>query len=440
MKTPIEIHNLGNLPVAPLDEFYDLQEDFKITDQDKLSKLQMLILSRGFKYAFKAWKDENGKLWIIDAHQRKKALLALRKAGFIVPDIPYEPISCESKKEAVEEIAAYNSEFATKNPDTLLFQKYDIDAETLQRFNLPDFKFDPIEYTIGAKLFADGPEIDEIAEDEQDFIIPEDENKIFAQVGDIWLLGRHRLMCGDCRISKDVKLLMNGKLADICVTDPPYNVNYQGSTEDELSIRNDSMESDLFEAFLTQVFTVMINVMRKGAPIYVFHADSEGAAFRVAFKKAGFYFSQCCIWLKNSIVMGRQDYQWKHEPCLYGWKPGAAHTWNSDRKQSTIWPFDKPLRNGIHPTMKPIALMAYPIRNSSRPESICIDFFSGSGTTVMSCQEIDRIAYVMDIDPKYVTPSVLRFITRFPEQPIRLIRNGVTLSEEQTKAIMYANA
>lgn len=440
MKTPIEIHNLGNLPVAPLDEFFDLQEDFKIPDLDKLSKLQMLILSRGFKYAFKAWKDENGKLWIIDAHQRKKALLALRKAGFIVPDIPYEPISCESKKEAVEEIAAYNSEFATKNPDTLLFQKYDIDAETLQRFNLPEFKFDPIEYSIEDKLFSDGPEIDEIVEDVNDLIVPEDENKIFAQVGDIWLLGRHRLMCGDCRISNDVKQLMNGKLADIAVTDPPYNVNYQGATDDELTIRNDSMERDLFEVFLTQVFTTMFEVMRPGAPIYVFHADTAGAAFRNAFNKAGFYFAQCCIWLKNSIVMGRQDYQWKHEPCLYGWKPGAAHTWNSDRKQSTIWPFDKPLRNGIHPTMKPIALMAYPIRNSSRPHAICIDLFSGSSPVIMACQQIDRIGYAMDIDSKYVSASVLRYISMFPEQTVRLIRNGVTLTEEQTKAIIYANS
>lgn len=432
----IEIHNLGNLPVASIDNFFDLQEDFKISDHDKLAKLQMLILTRGFKYAFKAWKDENGKLWIIDAHQRKKALLALRKAGFTIPDIPYEPIHCESKKEAVEEIAAYNSEFATKNPDTLLFQRYDIDADTLQRFNLPEFKVESVDYSVGDKLFSSESETGEIIEDDTDIELPEDESKIFAQVGDIWILGDHRLMCGDCRSSKDVKQLMDGQKADICVTDPPYNVDYQGGTDEELTIRNDSMESDLFETFLTQVFTTMHDVMRPGAPIYVFHADSEGAAFRVAFKKAGFHFAQCCIWLKNTIVMGRQDYQWKHEPCLYGWKPGVAHTWNSDRKQSTIWPFDKPVRNSIHPTMKPIALMAYPIRNSSFPGAICIDFFSGSGTTLMSCQQIDRQCRAMEIDRKYVTSSVLRYIAMFPDQPVRLIRNGITLTAEETKRII----
>lgn len=424
MTKTIEVYNLGNLPTAKLDDFFELQEDFKVTNMDKLAKLQMLILTRGFKYAFKAWKDPSGKLWIIDAHQRRKALLLLRKSGFEIPEIPYEPIQAENKKEAVEEIAAYNSEFADKNPDTLLFKKYDIDADTLQRFNLAEFNIQPLEHVATSLLFSSDSENEEIKEDESDFDIPDEESKTIAQKGDIWLLGNHRLMVGDCRVSSDVKALMDGKKADICVTDPPYNVDYEGGTDEEMKIRNDSMENDLFEVFLTQVFTVMASVMRAGAPIYIFHADSKGGSFRIAFEKAGFYFSQCCIWLKNSIVMGRQDYQWKHEPCLYGWKPGAAHTWNSDRKQSTIWPFDKPIRNGIHPTMKPIALMAYPIRNSSLPGSLCIDFFSGSSSTLMACQQIDRICYAMDIDPKYVTGSILRFHTMFPEQPISVIRNG----------------
>jgi DNA modification methylase len=432
----IEIFNLGNLPTASLDDFCELQEDFKISDTDKLAKLQMLILTRGFKYAFKAWKDNSGKLWIIDAHQRRKALLMLRKSGFTIPEIPYEPIYAADKKEAVEEIAAYNSEFASKNPDTILFKKYDIDADTLSRFNIPEFKIDPVDFAFGDRLFSQENEESEIQEDDVDIIVPENESQIFVKQHDVWLLGNHRLMCGDCRVSTDVKALMNGHHADICATDPPYNVDYQGGTEDELTIRNDSMEDDLFEVFLTQVFTVMNKVMRQGAPIYVFHADSEGAAFRSAFKKAGFYFAQCCIWLKNAIVMGRQDYQWKHEPCLYGWKPGAAHTWNSDRKQSTIWPFDKPLRSSIHPTMKPIALMAYPIRNSSTPGSICIDFFSGSGSTLMACQQIDRICYAMDIDAKYISATVLRFQTMFPEQPILLLRDGKNLTETETKAII----
>lgn len=435
MKQTIIVHNLGGLPTAPLDDFNELQEDFKLPDSEKLSKLQMLILSRGFKYAFKAWKDPDGKLWIIDAHQRKKALTALRKAGFDIPPIPYEPIYAETKKEAVEEIAAYNSEFGRKNPDTLLFKKYEIDTDTIDRFNLG---FQPVAVELGVvkeSLF----EVDS-TEVQEDDMVPEmpveNSGEYISMPGDIWLLGEHRLMCADCRESKAVTALMNGRKADMCLTDPPYNVAYEGKTEDELKIDNDNMENDLFRVFLRQVFTTMYSVMKDGAPAYIFHADSEGENFRTAFREAGFKFAQCCIWVKNSIVMGRQDYQWKHEPCLYGWKPGAAHTWCGDRKQSTVWYFDKPQRSSLHPTMKPIALMAYPIRNSSTPGSIVIDFFSGSGSTLMACQQIDRICYAMEIDPRYTDATVSRYRTMYKNQPVRLIRDGITLTIEETANLL----
>lgn len=437
MNRTIEIFNLGNLPTAPLDCFLELQEDFKISDPDKLSKLQMLIITRGFKYAFKAWKDPEGKLWIIDAHQRRKALLALRKAGFEIPDIPYEPIYAADKKEAVEEIGAYNSEFATKNPDILLFKKYNIDADTMGRFNL-GYEVKTLDWSPAASLFATEHESTDIQEDTLDFQMPDEENpdSIFAGTGDIWLLGQNRLMCGDCRLKGDITRLMNGQLADLVVTDPPYNVAYQGGTEDELTIQNDSMENDTFAMFLRQVFTMMFAVSKPGAPYYVFHADSEGENFRTSLRKSGFKIAQCCIWVKNSMVMGRQDYQWQHEPCLYGWKPGASHQWHSDRKQTTVWYFDKPQRNGIHPTMKPVALMAYPICNSSLPGSVVVDIFSGSGSTLMACQQTDRICHAMEIDPKYVTATVLRYRSMFPEQPIRLIRNNELLTVEETLKIM----
>ena len=225
---------------------------------------------------------------------------------------------------------------------------------------------------------------------------------------------------------------MNGQHADLCVTDPPYNVNYEGSTEEELTIQNDSMENDLFATFLRQVFSVMFAVLKPGGSYYIFHADSEGENFRASLRKAGFKIAQCCIWVKNTMVMGRQDYQWQHEPCLYGWKPGAGHQWNSDRKQTTVWNFDKPQRNAIHPTMKPIALMAYPISNSSTLGQIVLDIFSGSGSTLMACQQIDRICYAMEIDPKYVTATIHRYRAMFPEQPVRLVRNGELLDVEQT--------
>lgn len=437
MEKVIDVFNLGGLPTAPLDTFLELQEDFKVSDPDKLSKLQMLIITRGFKYAFKAWKDPDGKLWIIDAHQRRKALLALRKSGFTIPEIPYEPIYAADKKEAVEEIAAYNSEFAAKNPDTILFKKYHIDSDTMERFNL-GYEVKTVDFAVSTPLFSSEAGSQGIQEDPVDFVVPDEEGKgkIFVLSGDVWLLGHNRLMCGDCRSLKDISALMNGQMADLIVTDPPYNVAYQGGTEDELTIQNDSMENDLFATFLRQVFGLMFTILKPGGSYYVFHADSEGENFRAALRKSGFKIAQCCIWVKNSMVMGRQDYQWQHEPCLYGWKPGAAHFWNSDRKQTTVWEFDKPQRNALHPTMKPIALMAYPISNSSAPGQIVADFFSGSGSTLMACQQTDRICHAMEIDPRYATGTVSRFRAMFPEQPIRLIRNGELLTEEDTLSVM----
>ena len=362
MNKQIEVYNLGGLPTAPIDSFLELQEDFKISDPDKLAKLQMLIITRGFKYAFKAWKDPDGKLWIIDAHQRRKALLALRKAGFEIPEIPYEPIFAENKKEAVEEIAAYNSEFAKKNPDTLLFKKYDISTDTLERFNL-GYEVKTVDYSPSQSLFAQEHEATDIQEDSVDFTIPDEEDdNLFVKPGDACL--------------------------------------------------------------------------KPGGSYYVFHADSEGENFRASLRKAGFKIAQCCVWVKNSMVMGRQDYQWQHEPCLYGWKPGASHKWYSDRKQTTTWFFDKPQRNAIHPTMKPIALMAYPVCNSSAHGDIVLDIFSGSGSTLMACQQVDRICHAMEIDPKYVVGTIHRFKAMFPEQPVKLYRDGVLLSVEETQNIM----
>ena len=227
MEKKIEIFNLGNLPTAPLDSFFELQEDFKKSDPDKLSKLQMLILTRGFKYSFKVWRDpDNGRLMIIDAHQRRKALLGLRKYGYEIPDIPYEEIQAATKQEAVEEIAAYNSEFAQKNPDTILFEKYKISEDTLSTFNL-GYELKKHDFNIGSeKLFATEHEASEIQEDAVGFTVPETEDDVFARTGDVFLLGDNRLMCGDCRSKKDVITLMNGRKADMILTDPPYNVNY----------------------------------------------------------------------------------------------------------------------------------------------------------------------------------------------------------------------
>lgn len=436
MENSVKVFNLSNLPTAPLDSFNDLQEDFKKSDPDKLSKLQMLIITRGFKYSFKVWKDIDGKLWIIDAHQRRKALLGLRSYGFKIPDIPYEEIQASNKREAVEEIAAYNSEFAQKNPDTLLFAKYKINANDLAKFQL-GYEVKKTDFSIcDNKLFTTEADEKDIHEDDLAFSVEDSHHQCFVLPGDIFQLGNNRLMCGDCRSNNDVLHLMDGRMADMILTDPPYNVNYEGGDENKLTIQNDSMENDLFFRFLKSVFEIMFKIIKYGGSFYVFHADLEGENFRRSIREAGFKIAQCCIWVKDSLVIGRQDYQWQHEPCLYGWKLGAAHYWNSDRKQTTIWNFDKPKASRIHPTMKPIALMAYPITNSTKPGEIVVDLFSGSGSTIMACQQTDRVGYGMEIDPKYVAATVRRFLAMFPQQPVLLERDGNILSIEETKTII----
>lgn len=427
MNQSIQIYNLGNLPTAPLDSFLELQEDFKVSDPDKTMKLALLIMTRGFKYAFKAWKDPEGKLWIIDAHQRKKALTILRNRGVEIPEIPYEPIHADTKKEAVEEIAAYNSEFAKKNPDTMLFDKYQISLDSLEQFNLDyHIEVDKIDFGTDTKqMLRDDMESMDL--DQEYDQAEQSTQELLSQQGDIWLLGGHRLMCGDSCSPTMVKELMAGKRADLIITDPPYNVNYEGSTEDQMQIVNDNMSAGAFDKFLFKAFRNMATFAKKGASIYVFHSDTEGEAFRRNFTRAGFKLSQCCIWVKNSIVMGRQDYHWQHEPVLYGWKEGAAHNWYADRSQSTVWNFDRPQRNDIHPTMKPIRLICYPLLNSSKAGDLVVDLFSGSGSTLMACEQHQRVCCAMELDPKFVTATVCRYIAAVGDANVSLVRSGQTI-------------
>lgn len=429
----ITVYNLGNLPTADVAEFIDLQEDFKKPDEAKLKNLQMIIIERGFKYAFTVWESPDGKRYIIDAHQRKAALLELRRRGWEIPPIPFQPIQAETKKEAVEEIAAFNSSFGTMNPDSLLFERYQIDEATLSSFSLP---FEPIAFesvdvapAMDYGVVSNTDDTDDLVEEEVD--VPADSETV-SKTGDVWLLGDHKLICGDCQSKRVIDALMQGAKADLCVTDPPYNVSYVGETEDMMTIENDSMSSDEFLSFLRQVFKSIKDVMKPGAGIYVFHADTEGSNFRRAFVEAGFKFAQCCIWMKSSFAMGRQDYQWQHEPILYGWNPGAAHNWYSDRRQTTIWQFDRPQRNAIHPTMKPIPLICYPIQNSSKARDLVIDFFSGSGSTLIACEKTDRIGRAIEIDPKYVDASVRRYRQLFPNNTITLIRDGKEIQFSET--------
>ena len=239
--------------------------------------------------------------------------------------------------------------------------------------------------------------------------VPEPPPEPITKLGDIWILGNHRLMCGDSTSIDSVTHLMGGEQANLLLTDPPYNVAYEGKTEKALTIENDSMDNDSFAQFLRDVYSTADTVMKEGAVFYIWHADSEGFNFRKAAFEVGWKIRQCLIWNKNCLVMGRQDYHWKHEPCLYGWKDGAAHYWGSDRTQTTVLDFNKPSRNGEHPTMKPVELFEYQIKNSSKPSDVVLDLFGGSGTTAIACEKTGRKARLMELDPKYCDVIVKRW-------------------------------
>lgn len=259
--------------------------------------------------------------------------------------------------------------------------------------------------------------------------------------GDVWICGRHRIACGDATVQTDIEKLMGGQLADMLLTDPPYNVDYTGKTKDALKIQNDKMTDDGFRQFLVDSFSTADTVMKKGAVFYIWHADSEGYNFRGACYDIDWEIRQCLIWDKDVMVMGRQDYHWKHEPCLYGWKKGASHLWASDRKQTTILKFDRPKRNDVHPTMKPVDLMEYQILNNTKGADIVLDLFGGSGSTLIAAEKSGRNAYINELDEKYVDVIVKRWQDFTGQQALHLetgrkfdeLKDGTTIQNEQQK-------
>lgn len=277
-----------------------------------------------------------------------------------------------------------------------------------------------------ADLFASD---DDAGAEDDDFDLSEAlEKAAFVQRGDVWHVGRHRLMCGDATSEEDVATLMDGKKANLVVTDPPYNVAFESS--DGLSIKNDKMDGNKFYEFLLAAFKNMAAHLEKGGSAYVFHADTEGLNFRKAFVDAGFHLSGCCIWVKNSLVLGRSDYQWQHEPVLYGFLQNGKHYWskNAGRSQTTIWNFDKPKKNKNHPTSKPLDLLAYPIGNSSQENAIVIDTFGGSGSTLMTCEQTNRVCHTMELDEKYASVILRRYVEDTDDADnVYVIRNGEKL-------------
>jgi len=259
---------------------------------------------------------------------------------------------------------------------------------------------------------------------EDDFNVDEAlKEPTISKQGDVWLLGRHRLICGDSTEAKIYAVLMEGKKANLVVTDPPYGVAYDGS---QGTIKNDNLKDDEFYKFLLNAFTNMSNCMADDASIYVFHADTKGLIFRRAYEDAGFYLSGVCQWVKQSLVLGRSPYQWKNEPCLFGWKKKGKHNWYAGRKETTVWEFDKPSKSKLHSTMKPIALIAYPIKNSSITNCIVLEPFSGSGTTIIACEQTERICYAIELDERFVDVAVKRYIEQVgSDEEVFLLRGGV---------------
>ncbi|MFP1720143.1 site-specific DNA-methyltransferase [Gardnerella sp. Marseille-Q9185] len=248
------------------------------------------------------------------------------------------------------------------------------------------------------------------------------EEPCFSKTGDMWTLGKHRVICGDATKLETFKTLLEDTKVNLVVTDPPYNVNYEGSAG---KIKNDNMEDDKFYQFLFNSFVNMEQAMADDASIYVFHADTEGLNFRKAFQDAGFYLSGCCIWKKPSLVLGRSPYQWQHEPCLYGWKKKGKHKWYAGRKETSVWEFEKSKKNADHPTMKPIALLAYPIKNSSMTNSLVLDPFAGSGSTLIACEQTGRICYAIELDEKYCDVIVKRYIEQVGnDKSVKVLRGG----------------
>jgi DNA modification methylase len=371
---------------------YNPRKDLKPEDEE-YQKIKKSIIEFGYVAPIIV----NSDMTVIGGHQRLKVLkeLGYNEVECVIVDL-------NKNKEKALNIALnkISGDWDNNKLEELLAELKETDID----LDITGFSFD---------------EVDNILKDitgskEDDFDIQQALDEIdepTTKTGDIWILGRHRLMCGDSTQKEQVLRLMNNQEADMLLTDPPYNVDYEGKTADALKIENDNMNETEFYNFLLDSFRNMYESVKYGGSVYVFHADTEGLNFRNAFKSCGFKLAQCLVWVKNTFVMGRQDYQWRHEPILYGWKEGAGHYFVDDRKQSTVLEFDKPSRNAEHPTMKPVDLLVYLIKNSSKEDNLILDLFGGSGSTLIAAEQTKRKCYTMELDPKYCDVIVKRWET-----------------------------
>ena len=393
---------------------YNPRKDLKPGDEE-YEKLKRSIEQFGYVEPV-IWNRTTGR--VVGGHQRLKVLIdmGINEVDCVVVEMD------ENKEKALN--VALNKISGEWDKDKLALLISDLQAED---FDVSLTGFDAAEID---DLFKDTIQ-DKIKDDDFD-VDAELQNPTITKLGDVWQLGRHRLVCGDSTKPETYDMLLCDEKVNLVITDPPYNVNYEGSAG---KIKNDNMEDDKFYNFLFDAFTNTEKYMADDASIYVFHADTEGLNFRKAFKDAGFYLSGTCIWKKQSLVLGRSPYQWQHEPVLFGWKKKGKHQWYTGRKESTIWEFDKPKKNGDHPTMKPIPLLAYPIMNSSMSNCLVLDPFGGSGSTLIACEQTDRIARTIELDEKFCDVIIKRYIEQVgTSDGVSVTRAGVALKYSEVAA------
>lgn len=401
---------INELPLTSLKPAgYNPRKKLKKGDKE-YEKIKQSLLKFGYVDPIIVNKD----LTVIGGHQRLTVL----------KDLKYETAKCVIVDLPKEDEKALNialNKITGQWDDQLL-------ADLLLDLQESDFNLDLTGF--------EAPEIDDILSNihdkdlrEDDFDVEEELKKpTVAKLGDVWHLGKHRVICGDSTKAETYSALLGDKKANLVVTDPPYNVDVE---ETAGKILNDNMSDSDFYQFLLAMFTQVEQHMESDASIYVFHADTEGLNFRKAFKDAGFYLSGCCVWKKNSLVLGRSPYQWQHEPCLFGWKQKGKHQWFSDRKQTTIWEYDRPKSSKDHPTMKPIQLMAYPIQNSSMRGTLVLDPFLGSGSTLLASDQTGRVCYGIELDEKFVDVIVRRYMEAIGDTAITVNRGGAILTYEE---------
>ncbi|MEI2466641.1 site-specific DNA-methyltransferase [Niallia taxi] len=400
--------SIDKINPAPYNPRVDLQPGDK-----EYEKLKNSILRFGYVEPC-VWNERTGHL--VGGHQRFKILV---EKGDKIIACSVVNLSDHEEKALNLALNKTGGDWDNLKLEELL---QELQTSTEIDFELTGFELDDLD-GITADLNDTNTEFEHKKVEEDNFDVEEELEKIVEPVtktGDIWQLGKHRLICGDSTSKENLIRLMDGAKAAMVFTDPPYNVDYTGKTKESLKIQNDKMDNDSFYQFLFDLYSAMFDVVEEGGAIYVCHADSEGLNFRKGLVEAGWLMKQCIIWVKNSIVMGRQDYHWQHEPILYGWKPGAPHRWEADRKQSTVWYIDKPQRNPDHPTMKPLELPAKAIQNSIKENEIVLDVCGGSGSTLLAAEQTDRICYTSELDPKYCDVIVRRYEEMTGNKAVRI--------------------